>query len=541
MTINTGPNLGAMVDGLAGELHYNEFVKFLRVVDGLVQSHVIDKDLAAPPATPANGAMYIVAASPTGAWAGQATRLARYYTAQSSGPAWEFFTPRKGWRVHVEDEGVDYQYNGSTWVQASAAFVGGTLSQALNEAPIVTLASAATVDIGAATANTISISGTTTITSLGTIAAGAKRALVFQDALTLTHNATSLILPGGADIVTAAGDVLQFVSLGSGNWRCVAFQRGAGFDSMRLMTRASVVLAGGNPLLGLINPSLSIPDYSGIGISPALEAGELGRWGSNGATAGGVAFNGWTGSSNPAAAPLSFIGYHGHTSPTVAACLFYGFKHSGTNNRVPLANGEIVAQFNNGSTARLQCLGDGTWRPAADNAQPLGGASNRWSVVYAGTGTINTSDAREKTEVRPLTAAELAAAKGLAREVGAYRWLSAISEKGDAAREHIGLTVQRAIEVMQSHGLDPMNYGFVCFDTWDDRFVEHPADYEQVEVRDDAGKLVGYEQGELIAEAWTEQVQVAGDRYSFRPDELMMFLARGFEARLSALEEAMGN
>ena len=50
----------------------------------------------------------------------------------------------------------------------------------------------------------------------------------FADALTLTHNATSLILPGGASITTAAGDVAGFRSLGSGNWRCEFYSRASG-------------------------------------------------------------------------------------------------------------------------------------------------------------------------------------------------------------------------------------------------------------------------------------------------------------------------
>ncbi|MGQ7957692.1 hypothetical protein ACUTAF_08245 [Pseudomonas sp. SP16.1] len=107
-------------------------------------------------------------------------------------------------------------------------FTGGTLSTALNEAPLTTLASASTTNIGAEAANTINISGTTTITSFGTIASGAVRRLVFQGALTLTHNATSLILPTGANITTAAGDSAEFVSLGSGNWRCTDYLRASG-------------------------------------------------------------------------------------------------------------------------------------------------------------------------------------------------------------------------------------------------------------------------------------------------------------------------
>jgi len=95
------------------------------------------------------------------------------------------------------------------------------MTGALNEAATLSLASATTTNIGAQNANTITITGTTTITAFDTVAAGVIRRLVFAGALTLTHNATSLILPGAANITTAAGDVFQFLSLGSGNWRCI--------------------------------------------------------------------------------------------------------------------------------------------------------------------------------------------------------------------------------------------------------------------------------------------------------------------------------
>ena len=119
--------------------------------------------------------------------------------------------------------------NGTTYKYASGVENGFTVSVgAINESPLTTIASAATVNLAASTSNTINISGTTTITSLGTMAAGATRRLIFQGALTLTHNATSLILPSGANITTAAGDAAEFVSLGSGNWKCYNYERANG-------------------------------------------------------------------------------------------------------------------------------------------------------------------------------------------------------------------------------------------------------------------------------------------------------------------------
>jgi hypothetical protein len=91
-----------------------------------------------------------------------------------------------------------------------------------------TIASAGTTDIGANVASFLTVTGTTTITGLGTVSAGIWRVLVFSGALTFTHNASSLILPSGASITTAAGDVAMMLSLGSGNWRCLFYSKASG-------------------------------------------------------------------------------------------------------------------------------------------------------------------------------------------------------------------------------------------------------------------------------------------------------------------------
>lgn len=90
------------------------------------------------------------------------------------------------------------------------------------------IASATTTDLSTASGYYVEITGTTTITGLGTEAAGVLRALRFSGILTLTHNTTSLILPGAANITTAAGDTALFVSEGGGNWRCIGYARASG-------------------------------------------------------------------------------------------------------------------------------------------------------------------------------------------------------------------------------------------------------------------------------------------------------------------------
>lgn len=118
------------------------------------------------------------------------------------------------------------------WTRVPYVISGSTgpvnFVNAVNFASGGNVASAATTPIGAAPGNYITITGTTAITAFDTVQAGAWRAVKFAGALTLTYNATSLILPTAANIVTAAGDTAIFVSLGSGNWICLSYQRESG-------------------------------------------------------------------------------------------------------------------------------------------------------------------------------------------------------------------------------------------------------------------------------------------------------------------------
>ncbi|WP_246737152.1 DUF2793 domain-containing protein, partial [Methylobacterium sp. DB0501] len=80
-------------------------------LDTLVQLAVLDKDLTAPPASPAEGDRYLIAAAaPTGAWAGWAGRVVRYQDG-----AWRSFVPRPGWLAVVADEADLYTYTGAAW------------------------------------------------------------------------------------------------------------------------------------------------------------------------------------------------------------------------------------------------------------------------------------------------------------------------------------------------------------------------------------------------------------------------------------------
>lgn len=112
---------------------------------------------------------------------------------------------------------------GSGQATAAAAF------DAFSQSAEVSIASGATVNLGAAASQQVLVTGTATISGFGTVAAGTKRLVRFDGAGELTHNATSLILPNnGGNITRAAGDRMLVVSEGGGNWRVWIYQRANG-------------------------------------------------------------------------------------------------------------------------------------------------------------------------------------------------------------------------------------------------------------------------------------------------------------------------
>lgn len=106
------------------------------------------------------------------------------------------------------------------------------------------VASASTIDLSAAGGDFVDVTGTTIITAITSEAAGIQRTVRFTGALTLTHNATSLILPGGANITTANGDTALFKSLGSGNWLCMAYTKASGLPTVNKLPTVQKFTSG---------------------------------------------------------------------------------------------------------------------------------------------------------------------------------------------------------------------------------------------------------------------------------------------------------
>jgi len=130
------PRLGLSQIGTGGKnISVNDSMALL---DMVVQPAVLDKDLATPPGSPAAGDMYIVGASPTGAWSGHAGHLALYFG------GWIFKAPHIGFGpVYVADELLYYVFDAtSAWVIFSGGGAGGGVKVRAATTANITIATA---------------------------------------------------------------------------------------------------------------------------------------------------------------------------------------------------------------------------------------------------------------------------------------------------------------------------------------------------------------------------------------------------------------
>jgi hypothetical protein len=113
-------------------------------------------------------------------------------------------------------------------------------------------------------------------------------------------------------------------------------------------------------------------------------------------------------------------------------------------------------------------FGNGHFLPGTDNYNTVGSASARCSVIFAGTGTINTSDSTLKQDVEALNQAELNVATSIKTLIKKYRFIDAVVDKGNDARIHVGVIAQEVEQAFVDEGLDPRRYALFCEDELED-------------------------------------------------------------------------
>lgn len=102
------------------------------------------------------------------------------------------------------------------YLRAAFAIIRST--NAISSASLV---ASSTTDLGSSDGENVSVTGSATITSLGSTPAGIVREVLFGGACTIV-NSSAIVMSGGLNYNTVAGDILRFRSLGSGNWRQIS-------------------------------------------------------------------------------------------------------------------------------------------------------------------------------------------------------------------------------------------------------------------------------------------------------------------------------
>lgn len=183
----------------------------LRILDALLQAGVTDRDLTDPPGNPANGSVYIPAATATGAWAGQEGKLAQWYAS-----AWYFLTPAEGWTVWVIDEQVRLTYQGGNWARTTSKPTFPT--QAKTADYTATSTDAGTVLLVDTSAGSITITLPAAATAGNGFAIGVLKSTLDSNIVTIAPATNETVDFEAEQLLTVQGEGTLIVSDGANNW-----------------------------------------------------------------------------------------------------------------------------------------------------------------------------------------------------------------------------------------------------------------------------------------------------------------------------------
>jgi hypothetical protein len=110
----------------------------------------------------------------------------------------------------------------------------------------------------------------------------------------------------------------------------------------------------------------------------------------------------------------------------------------------------------------------------SDNLIDLGSSGARFKEIYAGTGTINTSDRNEKEDISLLEYKEVMAAKDCKALIRKYRF------RDNNENIHFGVIAQDVVKVFENHGLDPFRYSIVKKDILDNGYTRYGVRYNEL-------------------------------------------------------------
>lgn len=148
--MTTTPRIGAPLLVAGQALPETTVDEMAYLFDAFVCPHFKDRDLSAPPGSPAQGDCYLVAAAPTGAWTGQVGKVAIYINT-----AWSFVAAKEGFLFWVDDENVLILYDGAAWNVVGVST--GAFLQVANNLSDVASAATSRTNLGLGTAATTAL------------------------------------------------------------------------------------------------------------------------------------------------------------------------------------------------------------------------------------------------------------------------------------------------------------------------------------------------------------------------------------------------
>lgn len=204
------------------------------------------------------------------------------------------------------------------------------------------------------------------------------------------------------------------------------------------------------------------------------------------------------------------------------------------NKKASISYGYVANRLNIGVEDSMWRFSASTLSPNTDNVFSVGSSTERVSEIFAGSGSINTSDIRFKQNLAEPEEKLLKAWGNVKYKL--FQFKDAVEKKGTNARLHTGVIAQEVKKAFEDQGLDASKYGLFCYDEWQDEY-EPIEVIDQEEVLDKEGNVIS----PVITHTEQKKVLSAGNRYGIRYEEALALECAYLRNELSKIKTALAN
>ena len=354
----------------------------LRLLDGIVQLSVRDRDLTAPPGSPAEGDRYIVAASATGVWTGWEGSIAYWVDG-----AWHRLMPQTGWLAWLVDEAILIGWTGSSWDAVggggndpdfNTVGIGGASGDATNR---LSVNSPATLLNHAGAGHQVKVNKDSALDTASLLfqsdwVGHAEMGLAGDNDFSIKVSANGSLWNDSLKIDSSSGFVgvghptppTQLSVMGDGSGLSLFYDdSGDGYGSINVTSSSTQLV---------FKHVTNVASSAYIAFDPMPK---------DGSSIAGFRFFRGTDTTGRAQIQL----FPGDNTPVVISSIC-GNNHSFLHNN----DAYFLGIGTNSPMSKLCVEGDVT--PRTSGSHTLGNSSLKWSAIWADNGVIQTSDEREK-------------------------------------------------------------------------------------------------------------------------------------------------